>query len=572
MSDEALLQKKLGKIDRKGYKAYKDLEGEYNLGLGTIFIDHVQSDPFAPPSRLRARVPANKGGFPEELVTCYTERIAVEDFIARCFDSVIRQKTKVAKNTPKASITIDRGGQEILERSAAVFKEEYVEARFSVSLPARGRTILGKQAAEILCHILPDIIENSLLWKNIDREGAKEHIYANMAQTYLREQLVEKKLVAFIADDSILPRESGISNRPMPRDQALPFKSPEELAVFLEDHQGHKIRGSGIPEGVTLIAGGGYHGKSTLLRGVEQGIYNHIPGDGRELIVTRNNAYKIRAEDGRRVARVDISPFINNLPGEKSTEDFSSEDASGSTSQAANIMETIEIGTDLILIDEDTSATNFMIRDARMQKLVSKEKEPITPFIDNVQVLYKQLGISSLLVIGGSGDYLDVADTVILMEEYRPHLVTAKAKKIAQTYQTGRKNEGGGSVGSFKKRTPLPYSLDPQKGRKVKIAGRGIHGIQFGRDYIELSFVEQLVDPSQTRAIGDLIYYMVKSGYLDGEKSLVKSLQQVFLKLEEKGLDIISPFYGQHPGEYARPRLLEVAAAINRLRSLQIKK
>lgn len=571
MSDEAVLQKILNKIDRKGYKAYKDLEGEYNLGLCTIFIDHVQSDPFAPPSRFRARVSANKGGFPEELVTCSAERIATEDFLARCFDSAIHQKAKVAENTPKINITVDRGRQEILDRSAAVFKKEYVEARFSVGLPARGRTILGKQAAEILCNILPDIIETSLVWKNIDQDRVKKHIYANMVQEYLRKQLIEKKLVAFIADGSILPRESGISNRPMPRDQALPFKSPNELALSLEDHKGHKIRGSGIPEGVTLIAGGGYHGKSTLLQGVEQGVYNHIPGDGRELVVTRSSAYKIRAEDGRRVDKVDISPFINKLPGGRSTENFSSEDASGSTSQAANIMETIEIGTDLLLMDEDTSATNFMIRDARMQNLVPKNKEPITPFIDKVQVLYNELGISSLLVIGGSGDYLDVADTVLLLDEYLPYLVTAEGKKVAKTYQTGRKNEGGGSFGSLKKRIPLPSSLDPQKGRKVKITGRGTHGIQFGRDYIDLSFVEQLIDPSQTRAIGDLIYFMVQKGYLDGKKSLAKSLQQAFLILEEKGLDIISPFYGQHPGDYARPRPLEVAAAINRLRSLEIK-
>lgn len=571
MTDEAMLKKILGKIDRRGYKAYKDLEGEYNFDFFTLFIDHVQSDPFAPPSRLRARVPAQRGGFPENLVNCTAERIAMEDYLSRCFNFALLQKTKTDKNSPKAIISIDCGKQEILERSSAVFEREHVEVRFSLGLPARGRTILGKQAEETLCRLLPDIVYSSLLWKNIDQEGARKHIYTYMVQECLRQQLAPKKLVAFIADGAILPRESGISTRPMHWEKAVPFESPKELSVMLEDHQGEKISGSGIPEGVTLIVGGGYHGKSTLLRGIEQGVYNHIPGDGQEMAVTRNTAFKIRAEDGRKVARVDISPFINDLPGGRSTKDFSSEDSSGSTSQAANIMEAIEVGTELLLIDEDTSATNFMIRDARMQALVAKEKEPITPFIDKVQMLYKKLDISTLLVIGGSGDYLDVADTVIMLDEYHPYLVTAKAKKVAGTYQTGRKDEGGGFFGSVKKRTPLPSTLDPQKVRKVKISSRGINSIQYGRENIDLSFIEQIVDPSQVRAIGDFIFFLVKQGYLDGNKNLEESLRLGFLELEKKGLDIISPYYGQHPGEYAKPRPLEVAAAINRLRTLRIK-
>lgn len=130
---------------------------------------------------------------------------------------------------------------------------------------------------------------------------------------------------------------------------------------------GNSIRGMGIPEGVTLIIGGGYHGKSTLLQALEQGVYNHVKGDGREYVITRADALKLRAEDGRAVSHLDLSLFIHDLPNGKDTHCFSTEDASGSTSQAAGVLEGMEAETSCFLIDEDTSATNFLVRDAFMQ-------------------------------------------------------------------------------------------------------------------------------------------------------------------------------------------------------------
>jgi predicted ABC-class ATPase len=269
--------------------------------------------------------------------------------------------------------------------------QNQVEARLEVGLPAAGRRILGREAKEIFFDALPQIISSSLFFNDIPEKTLIKHVEIVEDQHFLRGELKKRKLVAFIANGSILPRESGVSQRPM-RKGAVPFVSPEKFQVEINLPHHGTVKGMGIPEGITLIVGGGFHGKSTLLQALQLGVYDHIAGDGREYVVTRQNAVKIKAENGRSIEKVNISPFINNLPRRQDTRAFSTENASGSTSQAANIMEALEIGTDLLLIDEDTSATNFMIRDGRMQQLVQKEKEPIIPFIDRVRALYEKKG------------------------------------------------------------------------------------------------------------------------------------------------------------------------------------
>jgi predicted ABC-class ATPase len=313
--------------------------------------------------------------------------------------------------------------------------------------------------------------------------------------------------------------------------------------------------------------GGGFHGKSTLLHALERGVYAHIPGDGREYVATVPEACKIRAEDGRRIERVNITPFISNLPFGKDTAQFCTDNASGSTSQAANIVEAVEIGASLLLIDEDTSATNFMIRDERMQELVAKDKEPITPFVDKVRQLYHDYGVSTILVMGGSGDYFDVADTVIMMDAYRPRDVTRRSYEIIHKHKAVRQHEGGSHFGPVAERTPLATSFDASRGRRdVKIDVKGLHTLIYGTTTIDLSGLEQLVDASQTRAIGDIILYF--SRHYAGQKfTLRQGLERLFADIQQHGLDLLSP---RKPGNYAMPRMFEVAAAINRLRTLRI--
>jgi predicted ABC-class ATPase len=561
------LKKILIRINGRGYKAYKDIRDTYAADIYTLIIDHVQGDPFAAPSRIRVRLTQKEAGFPEETYTGRSRNMGAADYLTRCFNRAAGKICGGIRGTGKSgTISIDRPGQEVLPRTSVFINADYVEARFVMGLPARGRKIESRTAEKMFFHELPQIVEQSLVYKNLNREELTRHAETSEDADFLREELDGAGLIAFVADGSVLPRKSGIDQAPMDKKEAVLFRAPESLRVDFTLPNRGEISGMGIKKGITLIVGGGYHGKSTLMNALERGIYNHVPGDGREFVVAGRNAVKIRAEDGRRIEKTCISPFISNLPFNRDTDSFSTEDASGSTSQSANIIEAIEAGAEILMIDEDTSATNFMIRDHRMQELVAKEREPITPFIDKVEQLRSGHGISTVLVIGGSGDYFDVADTVICMVEYLPEEVSGEASRIAEKYKAERSREGGSGFGTLIRRIPSAKSLDPSRGKKeVKIDARGTHGILFGREEIDLSGIEQIVSVSQTRAIGDALCYSRK--YMDGVNTLGEVAAKVEADIITKGLDILGPWPA---GNYAGFRKLELAAAINRLRTLKV--
>ncbi len=561
------LHRTLERIDGRGYKAYRDIQGSYRFGRYQLIIDHVQGDPFASPSRVRVIVPKNTAGFPQDTYSSKSREIALRDFLTRAFNRSCRRFVNGNRGMGRSGIiSMDRPGQEILERTSVLIHDGEVEARFVMGLPAFGRRIAGRQAADMFFQELPKIVKSSLLFTSLDERALYLHIETAEDADRLRDQLEVLDMVAFVADGSILPRVSGIDQRPLQGDNVILFSSPESLRLEVDLPNRGKITGMGIPKGITLIVGGGYHGKSTLLSALELGMYDHIPGDGRELVVAHPDIVKIRAEDGRRIEKVDISPFITDLPFGQPTGSFSSEDASGSTSQAANIMESLEIGAHALLIDEDTSATNFMIRDHRMQELVSKDREPITPFIDKVKQLFDEKGISTVLVIGGSGDYFDVAHVVICMVGYIPVDVTREAGAIAEKFRTERTPEGGNEFGTITSRIPLARSFDPSRGKRdVKISSKGLQSIAFGTHTIDLGSIEQLVDISQTRAIGDAIHYA--SRYMDGKTPLKGIVNKVMKDIRTKGMDVIGP---KPVGDHACFRRLELAAAINRLRSLEV--
>jgi len=568
MNKALKLEQQLLRIDGKPYGFYKDIKGWYDFGNYSLNIDYIQPDPFAPPSQVAVRVMQNDAEFPQELFSIPVRRIALEDCLTRNF---YRQAQKIARGKRGTGhsglLAIDQPSQEVLMRTAMVINSDWVEARFVVGLPARGRRISGRQAREVFFEEIPELVRRTLMYSNLDGGALEKFVDLSEDADFIRSQLPVRELVGFVGNGSILPRLSGIDDRPLSDDKAVVFQSPPDLEVEFDCPHRKGIRGMGIPRGVTLIVGGGYHGKSTLLAALEKGAYNHIPGDGRELVITISDSMKIRAEDGRSIENVDISPFIRNLPLGMDTVSFSSTDASGSTSQAANIMEALEVGAKLLLVDEDTSATNFMIRDERMQSLVAKEKEPITPFIDKVKQLYDDLGVSTILVMGGSGDYFDVADTVIMMDEYLPRNRTEEARSIAKSYSARRKFEGGSHFGTVKPRQLLPDGFDPRKGKRnqAKISAKSINLIAFGNHFIDLSQVEQLVDISQTRAIGEIIRYAMEK-YIDGKRTLAEILDLVEDDLDKKGMDVISPYL---KGNLARPRRYEIATAINRLRTLK---
>lgn len=569
MDNYQSLYQQLLKLDNRNYKAYKDIQGRYEFPDFILHIDYVQGDPFAAPSKLRVRVSQDIAGFPPELYQSKSREVALRDYLTREFARWAQKMSMHRGSGKSGQISLARLGQEVLDRTSCLISPEWIELRFVVGLPARGRTILGRQAAEILCEDIPHIVQNALIYAKLNQRNIREQVETVEDADWLRSQLPSRGLVAFIPDGACLARRSGVDDRPLP--DAIPLKSPQTLRVEFNCPNRGKVTGMGIPQGVTLIVGGGYHGKSTLLRAIELGVYNHLPGDGRELIVTDRTAMKIRAEDGRGVCGVDISPFINQLPQGQSTKEFSTTNASGSTSQAANIMEALEAGTKLLLLDEDTSATNFMIRDRRMQSLISKDKEPITPFIDKVQQLLKGHGVSTILVMGGSGDYFDVADTVVAMDNYMSDDVTEKARLVAQEIPTGRQSEGGKQFGQITPRIPIPNSLDPSRGKRdVRLKVRDIDEVAFGSEDIDLGAVEQLVSKDQLRAIALAMVY-AKQHYINGKKTLPEILNAVMVDIQTQGLDILTNTVAPNPqGDLALFRPLELAAALNRLRTLQV--
>jgi len=571
----------LNRIDGRGYKAYKDLQGSYDVEGVEIHVDHVQGDPFAAPSRIRVRLPRETAGCPPELFSNRVRRLALEDVLARRVREAAGPASRQGRGTGKSGlIAIDAGAQEVLERTAVVVEPDFVEARLQVGLPAAGRRVLARQAERMLLADLPAVARRGLVHRNLPAEEIRRFVECVENQEHIRSRLDALGLVAFVGDGAVLPRETGASDRPLPNDQAVAFRSPPSLRVEIplpNPEPGPRglsgaATGMGVPAGVTLIAGGGYHGKSTLLRALERGVYPHVPGDGRERVVTRKDVVKIRAEDGRRVERVDISPFVGALPHGRSTEAFRTDDASGSTSQAANIVEALEMGASGLLLDEDTSATSFMVRDARMQALVRKAFEPITPFLDRVRELWETQRVSTILVMGGCGDYLDVADTVLMMREYLPQDATREGRQVARDLPSARRPETPAPLPPPVPRIPDPSSFDPSRGRKrVKIDAKGLEAILYGRDRIDLRDVEQLVDVSQTRAVGLAIQLAVERFFESGT-TLREGVEAVDAFLDEKGLDVLDPFFrpGRHPGNLARPRPFEIAASVNRLRSLDI--
>ncbi|MDE2972089.1 MAG: ABC-ATPase domain-containing protein [Acidobacteriota bacterium] len=563
------------RLDGRGYPAYRDLEGEWSLGEGiTVFVDRVARDPFAPPSRARVRMAGGTAGFPAALASSRVRRTALADFLAREFRRAIPRSGSSAGSGHSGQIRIDAGGQEVLERTAIRISGDpsgpgFVEARVEVGLPAAGRRILGQRAADLLTRELPAIAGRALVFRSLPAGAAESFVNAIENQHYLRSQLEDRSLAAFVPDRAILPRADGASERPL-TDGVVPFESPASLRVGLSvPHPGdgaREIHGMGVPEGVTLIVGGGFHGKSTLLQALARSVVPHIPGDGRELVVTRADAVTIRAEEGRAVSSVDVSPFIRELPGGRPTTTFSTENASGSTSQAASIVEALEAGSRLLLMDEDTSATNLMIRDARMQALVAREAEPIVALLDRVRELFERHRVSTILVMGGSGDYLDTADTVIQLADYRPREVTARAREVAARYPTRRSPDAGAAGFHGRERCPEPRSFDPA-GRKgtprIRATRRDL--LLYGEEEVDLRAVEQLFDESQTRAAG----YAMATACRDFPGLPVNELLDILdERIDEAGLESLTADgrSGAHPGRLARPRRYEIAAALNRLR------
>ncbi|ENP7381471.1 ABC-ATPase domain-containing protein [Vibrio parahaemolyticus] len=541
----------LKKIEKQNYRAYQQIKGQYDFTDFTLFIDHVQGDPYASASRFRATRAWSLTGLEWLKDESPAFQRAARDFIARSFEQFAKQEN---------TVSIALNGQTVLDSTAVLFTEEGIELRFRVNLPAEGRSVLGKKANNILTFHLPKFIRRATLERELDKEAMVKHCQVVEDQSALREQLEAHNLVAFVANGSVLPRIAG--NCDLPMKEAVEFTAPESLQVTLHAPNKGYVTGLGIPKGITLIVGGGFHGKSTLLNAIERSIYDHIPGDGREYIVTDQKAMKIRAEDGRCVHHLNLSNYINHLPMGKDTADFSTQDASGSTSQAAWLQESIEAGATSLLIDEDTSATNFMIRDERMQVLVAKGDEPITPLVDRIGQLRDELDISTIIVMGGSGDYLDVANTVIQMHDYQAVDVTEKAKQVIAQHPTQRHNESEESLQTFRPRALNRVALmNILTDGKFRVSAKGKDSLRFGKEFTDLSALEQIESADEVNAIGWLWFQLAQlPGWCNNPAKEIEEM-------------LSGEWHASLPkqGDLAKPRTLDVMAALNRMRKSQFK-
>ncbi|EOS9873078.1 P-loop domain-containing protein [Vibrio parahaemolyticus] len=541
----------LKKIEKQNYRAYQQIKGQYDFTDFTLFIDHVQGDPYASASRFRATRAWSLTGLEWLKDESPAFQRAARDFIARSFEQFAKQEN---------TVSIALNGQTVLDSTAVLFTEEGIELRFRVNLPAEGRSVLGKKANNILTFHLPKFIRRATLERELDKEAMVKHCQVVEDQSALREQLEAHNLVAFVANGSVLPRVAG--NCDLPMKEAVEFTAPESLQVTLHAPNKGYVTGLGIPKGITLIVGGGFHGKSTLLNAIERSIYDHIPGDGREYIVTDQKAMKIRAEDGRCVHHLNLSNYINHLPMGKDTADFSTQDASGSTSQAAWLQESIEAGATSLLIDEDTSATNFMIRDERMQALVAKGDEPITPLVDRIGQLRDELDISTIIVMGGSGDYLDVANTVIQMHDYQAVDVTEKAKQVIAQHPTQRHNESEESLQTFRPRALNRVALmNILTDGKFRVSAKGKDSLRFGKEFTDLSSLEQIESADEVNAIGWLWFQLAQlPGWCNNPAKEIEEM-------------LSGEWHASLPkqGDLAKPRTLDVMAALNRMRKSQFK-
>ena len=576
MKNSEDLRRMLRAVDHKSYPAYKDLRGTYSFGSFLLGIDHVQGDPFASPSRLSVQIDGAKAAFPPAYYKEKHCRIALQDYLNRLFYQEIEKYTFKAKGSGKSGlISVSRCGQEILERSAVTIRpaDGQLLVRFSVGFPANGRTINASQLERILFEFLPACVTATLFYRRLPAAKVQSVIHLAEDQQFIRSQLASLGLCAFVANGSVLPRQSGVSDRPMK--DGIPFVSPKSMEVTLDLPHHGPLSGMGIRKGITLIVGGGYHGKSTLLEALELGVYNHIAGDGREYVITDDSALKIRAEDGRSIKKTDISMFINNLPNKKDTRAFYSEDASGSTSQAANVIEGMESGAKVFLIDEDTCATNFMIRDELMQRVVCREEEPITPFIERARFLYEKCGISSILVAGSSGAYFYIADTILQMDRYVPKDITEFAKKEAGQYASAAAAVQGRpavqklpdpALPSFQRIPSCNMAL--RRDDRLKTRTRGTDDVQLGHENIDLRYLEQLADQEQTAALS-YILALAEKNLLDGRKTMTQLVDAICALMDQKGLAGLSSG-GYLPTDLAMPRRQEIFACFNRYRGLKL--
>jgi Predicted ATPase of the ABC class len=525
----------------------------------------VQGDPFAPASRVLLKTSLQKLGYAPVWGSSFERRLALSDFLLRRLSAVVQEHFP-EKNAP---VAIENPGPEMLVRNSLWVDNGDLRVCLQVRLPGEGRKIESEAAAEILTMVLPDLVSASL-YNDSSRAAQLEAHYGVLAdRVEILAELDKRGLCAFVPDGAVLPRASGLSEAPLK--DAVPFVAPPEMAVTLEIC-GREIRGMGIPRGVTVITGGAFHGKSTLLQALTRSVFPHVPGDGREGIVVDETALRVGVEDGRSVRATDLSIFVRDLPGGVSTKDFTTLSASGSTSEAANLLEAIEAGSRTFLIDEDSSAVNFLIRDIRVRKLLGDDREPLIPLTDRIRAI-AQAGYSFILVAGACGDYLDLADNIVVMANYK-----AECAKSTKSVESAGSAEAESSEANFAPPAPrafadymqpLQKSVRPasavERQVKVKLAGDSL--LQIGFLVSDTSRLNTLVDKSQRLGAGFLLLNLLQNAASNADSMVNDSVSAAASKVCESIRNV--GFRNLPQGlsrEMSLPREVDIACVAFRLR------
>jgi predicted ABC-class ATPase len=563
----------LEKLEGTSFNSYQKLVNEtFAHDRYRIRFLHVQGSPGAfPASVCHLEVPFAELELADWSLSSEPRRMASADYLLRAFHAGVathaRQNRGVQGSGSFQPLSLP---PQVLNRNLVRFSSIAVQIAFRISLPgSRDNRVLGRQAAKMFGKEMSGVID-TIKEAVGQTEKFRKHCEVVEDMVVLQSRLGEYGLVAFVGDGAILPRESGTSQAPL-KDGAVPFYAPDQLAVEVSLPNTGLTRGLGIRPGINVLIGGGFHGKSTLLDALAIGVYPHIPGDGREQVVTHSDAAFVCAEDGRAVSGLDISCFFEKLPGGVEAGKFWTKNASGSTSEAAAIIEAVLAGARLLLIDEDSSATNLLIKDDIMRKLIPDDT--ITPLFDRVQELFQRCGVSTLIVIGGSSEYLGVAEQVIAMHNYLPVCMTDRLRHLPLP----KPQKPAKPLILSDKRRVLADNFNPSYRAKrlnktiaVRIKPLRLQDkvLEYGNEQLDLTKLTALVDPDQVLAVG---YALLLA------RNLCKNSQQspsglagvIATMLARDGLAVLLP--GENdPAFLACPRRLEMAGAINRLRSLSV--
>lgn len=529
-------------IGEKTPKFYKSIEGSYLFNSFILFIDYVHEKPNDPTGLFRIKIDQENAQFPKNTFSNRRREIALRDFLSRTFYHAVTEFSS------DEFISFEYPGQEIIERTSVFVDSSFVEVRFNVTLRSDQGTPGSDDLEDFLFVQLPQIVDSSLIFGHIDKEALYKHIETSEDADFLRNELENLRLIAFIAEDSMLPRFP--ENSQLPLNESIPFRSPYNLKMDVELPNKGQISGMGIPRGITYITGDKHQGKSSLLNAIQMGIYNHIPGDGREFVVSNPNSVKVRSEEGRSVNNVDISAF---LPALEDANSYSTDFADNITSEAANIIESIEIGADVLLLDEDTSAPGFLFNNQEKFDIHSQEGVSLIPYLNKVKSLFREYMISTILVTEDPKGSYQAADFVIRMKDKKAHDITSEV-------QEGEESESNGGFGFIHERIPF---FEHDTNMKNSDTGSLENIACLPEDYMNL--VEQIVSVSQLKSIEKAVEYSMK--YMDGKRTLRQVTSLLMLDIGRAGLDILG---SNLSGSFTEFRKIELVSVLNRLKSLKV--